>query len=69
LNVTVSSGVDKLFGRIGFSTRIQNPKISVTDILNDCKDDLTAYTKLYSNYWLYHANGVRINNIQDVHSF
>ncbi len=65
LNVTVSSGVDKLYGRIGFSQQIQNFNISVSKILDDCKGDLNVYKNQYTKYWLYNINGTRLSTISD----
>lgn len=56
INITVSSGVDRLFGRIGFSQQIQNPKILIRDILNDCKPDLDIYKVQYEKCFLYKNN-------------
>lgn len=65
--MSISSGVDRLFGRIGFSQQIQNFKISINQILDSCKADLNTYEKLYTKYWIYHGNGTRLQMYKDVH--
>jgi hypothetical protein len=49
----VSSGVDRLYGRIGFSQQIQNFKLPVREILSDCKPDLDLYKKQYEKCFIY----------------
>ncbi len=53
MNITVSSGVDRMFGRIGFSQQIQNFKIPVSDILDHCKGDLNSYKVQAEKCWIY----------------
>lgn len=57
-NVSVSSGVDRLYGRIGFSQQIQNLKTPVREILKDCKADLDVYKVQYERCFIY-GNGKR----------
>lgn len=58
-NVSVLSGVDRLYGRIGFSQQIQNLNTPVRDILKDCKSDLDVYKIQYAKCFIYH-NGNRM---------
>lgn len=56
-NITVSSGVDIMFGRRGFFEYIKNSKTSIEQILNSCKDDLDLYKAQYKKVWLYTVDG------------
>ena len=66
-NITVSSGVDILFGRRGFFSYIQDVNKSIEDILGSCKDDLNLYKENYKKYWLYNVNGDRKADISSLH--
>jgi hypothetical protein len=64
--VTISSGVDRLYGRIGFSQQIQNLNTPVDNILSQCEGDLNIYKSQYTQYWLY-RNGVRLEKYDGIY--
>ncbi len=67
-NITVSSGVDILFGRRGFFSYIQDQNISINQILSSCEDDLNKYKLNYKKYWLYDDSGNRKVDIDAVYA-
>jgi hypothetical protein len=68
VNVIISSGVDRLYGRIGFSQQIQNFNLPVKSILNDCKGDLEQYIVQYQKAWIY-KNSNRVEIMGDLVQF
>lgn len=68
VNVSISSGVDRLYGRIGFSQQIQNFNLSVKNILNDCRGDLEQYIVQYQKAWIY-KNSNRVESAGDLFQF
>ena len=49
--IQVSSGIDRLFGTVGFFAQIQSK--SVKDIIQDCESQSKFYRDTYQKYWFY----------------
>ena len=50
-SITFTSGIDKLFGVIGFEEKIR--KYDVQDIMDECESQSATYREEYERYWLY----------------